>query len=725
MTVAAGQTASVSFVGTVEEVTTAVTVTISSITVSGTAGATVVPAVVVGAIDVNLTVDEGTETITEAAVLLDGVVVGEQSFATGAPREDGPEGAVRRVTIQISTAACGPAPGTVCARGNSTPTFQTGEHVVSARITSTDGGGGTSIVTASQDRGLTFMNADALVGTLSSTTSAVTSSSVLWRGGSLILDVEPVLYSGRTLGSVVATLTTNNGAPPAPFSGVGTTTLTDLAAPWNFVFEGNQGTSWNPCADAADPLCGYQSAPGGGDEVTLGAVLYSNGDPFLGLTTIDGVAPPLAVLVDNVGPTLSVAGTFILPSAVANATTLCCNAGWVQSTFAFGTALGTTEDDDDAVPSAGAGVAGVGGSSITFHFAESTVGTPGVLGDPDLIALPSAATPAAAGLFMGLSNNENHVQAGLTDDLGNVSYVALAAGGGGGHPANTFGVDDTPPTDVEVTGVEDQTIYNAASGASGVGITFSAAEDVSGVSATPLSAWMKIDPGSFVIGASSGGGAINVPMGIPACGVSTPAPAGVSNCIPDGGTGPADGYYTFGGKVVNQAGGITTETVVSLLQDVTDPEITANVSSSAALTGGSSATFSGAVSDNLDLLSTNFTFDYGNSGDWLSFGPVVPIGDGVAFDGSMTTTASPSTTINLVAGLEQVTGADLPGGGHGSHDERPYHRRRHGRQRFARSLEQYQRRDDQRWCRRGRLRGCGYRCTGLVVHGSRRQHGDL
>jgi len=116
-------------------------VTISSITVPGTGGVAVDPAAVVGPIDVNLTIDEGTETVTRVDVLLDGVVVGTESLSTTAPSENGPAATVRSATIQINTAA-----------------FLDGMHVLSAEITITGGAGGTRTVAADQSVSLTFAN---------------------------------------------------------------------------------------------------------------------------------------------------------------------------------------------------------------------------------------------------------------------------------------------------------------------------------------------------------------------------------------------------------------------------------------------------------------------------------------------------------------------------------------------------------------------------------------
>ena len=136
------------------------TVTISSITISGTAGVVVDPSAVVGSIDVNLTIDEGTGTLIEAAVLFDGVVVGTQQFSTGARAEDGPAGAVRPVTIQINTAACAVG-GTV--------THLNGPKVVSATATTINAAGQKSTATATNSQTLTLVNPDVLLGALSST----------------------------------------------------------------------------------------------------------------------------------------------------------------------------------------------------------------------------------------------------------------------------------------------------------------------------------------------------------------------------------------------------------------------------------------------------------------------------------------------------------------------------------------------------------------------------
>ena len=620
---------------------------------------TVIPAAVVGPIDVNLTIDEGTETITEAAVLLDGVVVGTQSFATGAPAEDGPEAAIRTATIQINTAEFA-ADGTV--------TYTNGPKVVSAQVTTID----LAVATASSSVNLIFVNPDLLIGTVSAANSAVSAASQLWRGGDVTVDVVAVAHSGKTVGSISVTLTQDPSAPTA-------TVVTATAAPFSFLFS----------ADCTDPdeLCLWQSDIIDPDFLNITAAAYTDGSTFaLGGTPPGGVldpnlysktdgASPALQLFDNIPPELEPGDAFALPEAVANGTAICCDNGWMISSYNFASALGDTDDDD--TPGAG-GAPGVGGVTSTFHAGAAS------LDDDELEALPDAATPGAAGLSPSLLNNDYEVRAGLWDALNNVFYLGLTANGTNG--IDFFGVDDSPGSH-DLTGVPDMTIYNEDGPASLGGITFSSlVEDVSGFGAEPVSGWMTIDPfptsgafeldGPFVIGNDEeAGGAINLTAAIAACAgtepraqnVADPPPDDVSrpgapfNCIPDGVAGIADGVYTFGGTLFNQAGGQSTPQTVRILHDLTDPLITANVSPSPVLTGGSPATFSGAVSDNHELGSTNFTFDYGGFGDWLPYGPDAPIGDGDPWDGAYTTTANPAVTVNFVAGV-QLVAAGLPTG---------------------------------------------------------------
>ncbi len=669
VTVAVGQSANVSFVGTVEEVTTAATVTISTITVSGTAGVTVIPTAVVGAIDVNLTINEGTSTLLSASVLLDGAVVGTQTFATGAAAEDGPEGAERNATIQIGTAFCGASPGTPCASGNGTPTFATGNHSISAMVTTADA----ATATAANSVSLTFANPDIIIGVLTSSStpmSAVSAASQLWYGGSLTATWTPVLYSGLTLGTLTSTYTDNDGVGV-----LATGPVTATAAPWATTFS----------AAVGGQLVGHSSSGLLPDFVSVTAAAYTTGAAFaLGTAAAPaafiGAAPaialaPFLVLTDNVAPLLAAGAAFNLTDQVipvapaAAATVLCCANNWITSAYLFSSGLGATADLDGTLVNAG-----VGGIATTFY-----IGATG-LGAVAIQALPSATTAGGAGIATSLLNTDNLLFVGLTDALGNRSNTPLA--GVGSNLLASVGVEDNLPTAVAAAAspatITNQTILNAASAGGHLsGFSLGGVEDRAGFSAAPVQAWMTQDPATtngvgmpFLLGQSAAtGGTVNIPATIAACTIAPVAtvlafnatPAGAGNmCVPDG-------YYKMGGALMDQAGNIVAEIVRDWLMDATPPT-TSNVAIPPTLTGGASATFSAAVTDVVDLWNTSFAFDFGPAG--VGFGSFIPftdpvqLGDGVRFDGARSTSASAVQAVPFVAQVElAAVGGGPPGAG--------------------------------------------------------------
>ncbi len=652
VTVAVGQSANVTFVGTVEEVTTAATVTISTITVSGTAGVTVIPTAVVGAIDVNLVINEGTSSLTSASVLLDGVVVGTQTFTTGAPAEDGPDSAERNATVQIGTAFCGAVPGIPCAPGNGTPTFGSGNHVISAQVNTSDG----ATATASNSVNLTFANPDVLLGALTAAGgTAVSALSQLWWGGALTATITPVLYSGLTLGTLTLTYTDNNGNGPAAGGA-----LTATAAPYAVTFPSAAGTS---------SLIGHSSNGLVPDVLAVTGAAYTNGTAFaLGtaaapLAFIGGVpaiiAAPMPLLTDNVAPIVT--GVFTLTDqAVAAATVLCCANNWINSAYTFASGLTTTADQD--IPGGGFFL-GVGGIVTTFHIGAATLAA---------ATVQATASAAAAGaIATSLLNTDNQLWVGLADALGNRSNTSLA--GAGSNALTTVGVEDNLPTAVVAAAspatITDQTIIpaGAAGGAAHVsGFSLGGVEDRAGFSAFPVQAWMTQVPattnaGTFILGASTtAGGVVNIPAAIAACGAA-PAVLATMNaapCVPDFATAP-DAYYAMGGALMDQAGNIVAEIVRNWLIDQTVPT-TSNVAIPPTLAGGAAATFSAAVADLIDLWTTAFAFDFGGLGSFIPFTNPVQLGDGVRFDGARTLTQSAAQAVNLVAQVEITTAGFAP-----------------------------------------------------------------
>ena len=669
VTVAVGQSANVTFVGTVEEVTTAATVTISTITVSGTAGVTVIPTAVVGSIDVNLVINEGTSSLTETSVLLDGVVVGTQVFSTGAPAEDGPDAAERNATIQIGTAFCGAVPGTPCASGNGTPTFLSGDHVISATVTTID----EATATAANSVNLTFANADLLLGALTAAGgTAVSALSQLWYGGSLTVTTTPVLYSGLVLGTVTVTHTDAN--LNAPLAGAA---VTATAAPWATTFS---STAVAPgCAVGSGPLCGHSSNGLLPDGLSYTGAAYTNGTAFtLGvpgapLAFIDGAPAILLalapVLSDNVAPIVT--GVFNLTDqAVAAATVLCCGNNWVSSIYPFLNGLTTTADlDGGAATFPGVGIGGgTGVAGVSFHIdaAGNAAPTPAAF-------VPHAATAGDAAITTpSLLNSDNQLWVGVTDLLGNMSFTSLA--GAGSNGLATVGVEDNLPTAVAAAAspatITDQTILNAASPPHVSGFSLGGVEDRAGFSAFPVQAWMTQNPNTtngagmpFLIGQSAAtGGVVNLSAAIIACvaaPLATVAAFNIAPCVPDiAGTAP-DAYYKMGGALMDQAGNIVPEIVRDWLIDATPPT-TSNVAIPPTLTGGAPATFSAAVTDNVDLFTTSFAFDFGGLGSFIPFTDPVQLGDGIRFDGVRATSESAIQTVNFIAQGEVTTAGGAP-----------------------------------------------------------------
>ena len=186
-------------------------------------------------------------------------MVGTQSFATGAPAEDGPEAAIQTATIQINTAAFAP---------DGTVTHTNGDKVVSAQVTTTDG----AVATASSSVNLTFVNPDLLIGTLSAANSAVSAASQLWHGGDVTVGITPVPYSGKTVGSISVTLVQDPSAPTA-------TVVSEDTAPFSFVFSAD--------CEEPDELCLWQSDTADPDNLNITAAAYTDGSAF----TLGGTPP--------------------------------------------------------------------------------------------------------------------------------------------------------------------------------------------------------------------------------------------------------------------------------------------------------------------------------------------------------------------------------------------------------------------------------------------------
>jgi hypothetical protein len=131
------------------------------------------------------------------------------------------------------------------------------------------------------------------------------------------------------------------------------------------------------------------------------------------------------------------------------------------------------------------------------------------------------------------------------------------------------------------------------------------------------------------------------------CGTAAAAGTIAADAQTNGTSSGIDGYYTYTGQIIDVArntGNTVTRTVVV---DRAAP-IMGGIAVPATVTGGASASFATSASDNLDLVSTDYTLTYGIT----PAGAAQPLNVraqgqaiGVAFDNTLTTASSFSLTV--------------------------------------------------------------------------------
>jgi hypothetical protein len=602
VTVGTGEAKIVGFFGT--EIVTVDPVTASVVIKSVTTGATnvpVVPSNVAGQIDVTLQIDPGENDLTKIALLLNGAEVASQTLSnTVAERPVMEQGGIFEVVFSINTAVFD---------GNTfMATYPNGIYQLAAEL-GLDNALETAVATSID---LTFNNIDtframatptmSMIGTASSSNAGA----LYYGGGPIVVDVYPVIYTGRTVASVTTGFT-DTGAG-------GTTAVTDAAAPFSF--------SWT--------LAGYASAfaAGTGNEAfTVTAATYTDGTTFG--PGNGGAGLPIAVtggtnfFVDNAAPP---AGVLALTNQVT-ADAFCCSNNWVSSAY--------TPADGYTAPADNAG-ASIGGVTGQVFAGAATATNASIAGGTAITTIGDAGLAAT---LVSTTYTMVHVE---TDAFGNANtatrMVASADNG-----ATTFGIDDTEPNTQAYTGQADWLINPAAAGT----YAFAGTEDKSGFSTD----YIRAREALFNTGGTT----------YPNIGVNNPGGATHGNMLnyPNTLVGPTvastEGYYTFEGYILNQAGGAFGTTVTRhTLIDVTVP-VAQNVQIPGSLVGGALTTFTAPVTDNLDLVIGDFDFQFGaaTTAFW-------PFGDpagtdrilGTAWDDVLTTSATATATVNFVSSVE-------------------------------------------------------------------------
>ena len=547
---------------------------------------------------------------------------------------------------------------------------------------------------------VTLNNADvAIVNTTKSGNSAADANGLPWVSGDITVSVLPVLYSQRTATSLLVTLPNANGptqtvaasatgATPAVWvsnstsaannvtqltlnsvdangfpAGIHpTVTVIDNAGNTAALAQGNPTSQSDLRIDnqSPQPPLSFQIPQGQGEWVNGTYVFFTNtatntatnvryvacGDAPAAPATVPAAANPQPGCVTQGGVSRGTIATSNVGALAA------ANPQTTLKVFAFDVTTGATVPA--ALTSSSSSTTGTSTSATTCNAASTANGWIDV-------------TANAGTLTEGPTNTRYIVRAVETDKLGNVRCSDLSTGlnqintTGGLFTRAMIGSDKTPPTVPNgrlANNIEDPTAANDSS-TYGVGSTllnfvFAASDNLSGFSSTPVNAKLTrfdaANAAACVIGSGS------------SC---SPTARAISPVLVDNGSG-TDGYYTYTASVQDLATNVTSLPSRTVLVDRAVP-VLGGIQVPATISGGQAVNFATSATDNLDLISSDFTLAY----------PVTPAGAavplairaqgpalGVAFDNTLTTAASYSYTVpQFVRTIALTTAGGAPTAG--------------------------------------------------------------
>jgi hypothetical protein len=606
---------------------TSARVSIQKVTVAGNLNAPVNLAAAAGQIDVTIDVDPGDFVAQKVELLVDGVVVGFQTFTaaqsmklTNAHAFADLANAVASTVISFNTAAFDPITGAVAAIN------QNGPHILSARLTVVGGGAGGSAVPS---LAITFANANTWVATLAftGTTAAATGTSgtsagLAYKRGGLTITALPVIYNAGQ--SVVAAGSFVNFGSFCDASGTGTRTIAV--------------TGTGPFT-AALP----QTVPSGGNVVnTVSNYEFSS-------AACAGVFPngefPTLTAVDNNGNTIlaavgpAVATGIRLDNRAPGAPQFAANPngrqnGWINDVVGL-TGSNTSNTDNDWIIN-GTADAGIGGGSTSssaylrfLRIGDGTDGTVSAARSATASDAPTLPPPTA-------TNISQCAIATAQDQLGNESSLPSSstaclippvpsyAGVGTGTTHLRFGVDiDEPTVDYHATSVADGARLNGATFGTEFVVT------VADVGSIGVSGMLAGTPVKATVIRREADGTIFTPTGATSdcvigalgssntvCNLGTllnTGAAGLGVALPLVNTLIApetiDGFYTFNGRAFDAAGNFTDVAAPRVVvHDNTPPSLTTALFN-VPLSGGT-VVFNANASDNLDLWFSRYLLTY-------------------------------------------------------------------------------------------------------------------
>lgn len=614
-----------------------------------------------GQLDVVLDVDAGGQALKSVqATLTCGkqTMTRTQTISAAAPVSA--DAAQATVTLSFPTAEFNPTTGV--------PTLLNGPCTISASATTA---GGTQSATNSQT--LTLANQDVVVVTpsFSGGSTATDKAGVPWKSGALTVSALPVLYSGRTVSTVTVGL---NGVDPVAGTQISKTVTVSTPTSGAFSASFPNATSG-----------GSASARIG--QITLAGSLYD----ALGVAA---PVTPTVVAIDNQGNEVGLANanpaasSFRLDNQSPNAPTIAQipprQQGWINGTYTFtgtggaSTATKYVSGNDNGVSNGTvSGSTGLTGNTTFTYYVMAASGYPGNgLTNGTQVGAANCPTTgwtqvATGGDLAESANNQQYVVRIVeADKLGNVRCTDVGTGvGTGSFAVAMFGVDKTPPnatllSSSDQAGAADPNQQINIAQPAVPSFIVSLSDNASGFSTTPLLTTvtrLAINPATGVASTPTDAGGFGCPTGLDGNGACSPV-ATTATVAGDYGTG-GQGYFTFTSSALDLARNTTVvkNSPRTILIDKTAP-VVGGLQVPAAIKGGTSVSFATSASDNLDLVSTDYTLSYnvavgGNAAPFniRASGPSL----GTAFDNVLTTAASFS--LSVPSFIRSVTAVDVNG----------------------------------------------------------------
>jgi len=668
------------------------TVTISSINQTTAAGS--VPANlsnVAGQIDVTLNVDPGSAKLAGVDLIMNctgpgnsgtDTVIATQSLASSSVAA---EAASAPVTLSFNTASFD---------ANGVAAFRNGACTLKARARTTTGTTTSTVATQ-----LTLNNTDVVIGTLTASTNKTNPvTGQLWSGGNGTVTVRaiPVFYTpSRALRNLTVTFA---GRTATMVGSVGSGTL---SGPQTVVFtDGNGATVTNDIDGItnAAATATFSAADTLGNTIVntfVGAGVCGANNFCTQQSVLAGAPAAVATLrLDTQKPA---PGTLVVSPNANQGTTN----GFVSGNFRFAadSAAGFVGPNANTATATNPSCLGASGGAnpVTCNFDNGGV---------DSVTVIFQSATSATGTFTTLStgadlsettaSNSRFLRMITTDALGNAD--TSFAGAGNASAASRFGIDRTAPTVTQTAGPSNQATSQVLGGTGAY--AFSISDALSGTAPLTLVAQVTQNAGVTSAGFPSStavpnnttfsntGAPASAVAASPATGciigrfnrnsgvanarvdalpVLDPAGTQIGTCSPvpyNAGAGiPANaagvsGYVTTRVVPADQAGNTTTPITTQIVEDAANPTA-GPIDAPTTLTGGSSATFPAAATDNLDVVAGMVALHYNTVGMILEYPQVG--GPGAAFDNVLTTSGNVAPVVPVfIRNLGTAPGAGQP-----------------------------------------------------------------